>query len=114
MTEIGQMAGALLLVLSSLFGGVFFLRRLAPHIMQRYQTAEALQHLGLLTLTPQCSVALVRARQDILVLGLTPQTVTLLTKATESASLDGREIAKRGESEKGKTEQLTRREGEAA
>jgi flagellar biogenesis protein FliO len=44
------------------------------------QRAGRLQHLGFLSLTPQCSVALVRIEREILVLGVTPHAVTLLTK----------------------------------
>ncbi|MBI3304281.1 MAG: flagellar biosynthetic protein FliO [Deltaproteobacteria bacterium] len=83
MTEVGQVIGALALVLAGMVGVALLIRRFLPQLGSRYRPAGPLQHLGLLALTPQCSVALVRAGQETLVLGLTPHAVTLLTKAGE-------------------------------
>jgi flagellar biogenesis protein FliO len=55
-------------------------RRLLPLCGQSQRPESPLRHLGTLPLTPPCSVALVRAGQETLVLGLTSQSVTLLTK----------------------------------
>ncbi len=46
----------------------------------------SLQHLGSLPLTAQSSVALVRVYDETLVLGITSQTVTLLTKTAGHSS----------------------------
>jgi flagellar biogenesis protein FliO len=88
MLEIGQMIGALLVVLCSFLGIALLARRFMPQLVQRYQPGGALQQLGLLTLTPHCSVALIRAGQETLVLGLTPQAVTLLAKTHEEGMGD--------------------------
>jgi flagellar biogenesis protein FliO len=80
MNEPGTVIGALGLALIGLLGVIAIVRRFAPQLGQRLQGAGRLQHLGLLSLTPQCSVALVQIGREILVLGLTPHTVTLLTK----------------------------------
>ena len=80
MNEPGTVIGMLALILVGLFGVVAIVRRFAPQLGQRLQRAGRLQQLGFLSLTPQCSVALVRIEREILVLGLTPHTVTLLTK----------------------------------
>ena len=81
MIEPGTLIGALTLVLIGMGGVVVLLRRFAPQLGRRLQLADRLQHQGLLSLTPQCSVALVRVGQETLVLGVTPHAVTLLTKA---------------------------------
>ena len=46
----------------------------------------SLQHIGTLPLTAQSSLALVRVYNETLVLGITPQSVTLLTKASAQTS----------------------------
>lgn len=46
----------------------------------------SLQHLGSLPLTAQASLALVRVYNETLVLGITSQSVTLLTKAANHDS----------------------------
>jgi flagellar biogenesis protein FliO len=93
MNEPGTVIGALGLVLIGLLGVVAFVRRFAPQLGQRLQRAGRLQHLGVLSLTPQCSVALVRIEREILVLGLTPHAVTLLTKTYD---LDAKEEEHKG------------------
>ncbi len=69
----------------ALFGVVFLIRRGLPFVRTRYQTRGELQQLDVLALTPQCSVALVQADQDVLVLGLTAQSVILLTRTPAKA-----------------------------
>lgn len=81
MIEPGTIIGTLALVLVAMGGVIVLLRRLAPQLGRRLQLASRLQHQGLLSLAPQCSVALVRVGQETLVLGVTPHAVTLLTKA---------------------------------
>ena len=83
MIELGTMIGTLTLALIGMGGVIALLRRWAPQLRQRLQLADRLQHQGLLSLTPQCSVALVRVGQETLVLGVTPHSVTLLMKAQE-------------------------------
>jgi flagellar biogenesis protein FliO len=61
---------------------------------RRSTAGAALQHLGTLPLTTQSSLALVRVYKETLVLAITPQSVTLLTKAADNeisapASADG-------------------------
>lgn len=75
-------------MLIGLLGVVAIARRFAPQLGRRLQRAGRLQHLGLLSLTPQCSVALVRIGQETLVLGLTPHAVTLLTKTHTTDAKD--------------------------
>jgi flagellar biogenesis protein FliO len=55
--------------------------RVAPLLAQKGRTDRLLKHLGTLSLTPQCSVALVRVGRETLVLGVTPQSVSLLARA---------------------------------
>jgi len=74
------MLGALVVVLIGVIGVTILVRRFAPQLGRRFQLAGRLQHLGFLSLTPQSSVALIRIGQEMLVLGVTPHTVTLLTK----------------------------------
>lgn len=88
MHEPESLMGVLGLLLISLLGVVAIVRRFAPQLGQRFHRAGRLKHLGCLSLTPQCSVALVRIGREILVLGLTPQAVTLLTKTHESDAKD--------------------------
>jgi flagellar biogenesis protein FliO len=83
MIAMGQFVGPLVLVLAGMIAVAILARRFLPTLGRPYRAEGSLQRLGLLALTPQCSVALVRAGQDTLVLGLTPQSVTLLTKAGE-------------------------------
>jgi flagellar biogenesis protein FliO len=61
-------------------GFAAFLRRIIPALARRSAVAGALEHLGSLPLTAQSSLALVRLNQETLLLGITPQGITLLTK----------------------------------
>lgn len=80
MAETGFSGVLLALALIGLLGAILAAQRFLPRLGQRLQSMGNLQSLGVLTLTPQCSVAMIRAGQETLVLGLTPQAVTLLTK----------------------------------
>jgi flagellar biogenesis protein FliO len=80
MAEFGSMMSALALVVATVFGVALLVRYFLPVFAQRSGGEGPLQRLGLLALTPQCSVALVRVGQETLVLGLTAHSMTLLTK----------------------------------
>jgi flagellar biogenesis protein FliO len=54
--------------------------RLIPVLSHRASVGGVLEHLGPLPLTAQSSLALVRLQDETLLLGITPQSVTLLTK----------------------------------
>lgn len=82
-TETVRMMGTLSLVLAGIVSLAVIARRFLPLLGQKYQPESPLKHLSTLALTPQCSIALVRAGQETLVLGLTSHSVTLLTKASE-------------------------------
>lgn len=81
MTTVGLVLGGLVFI-------AILARRLQPLLAQRGGSKGALKHLGTLALTPQCSVSLVQVGKETLVLGLTPQNVSLLAKAN---ALDGQE-----------------------
>ena len=61
----------------------FFLRWLS--LPARRATAHSLQLLESVPLTPQASVALVRFESENLVLGVTPQSITVLAKGAAAA-----------------------------
>jgi flagellar biogenesis protein FliO len=61
-------------------GFAAFLRRMIPAFGRRSAVGGALEHLGSLPLTAQSSLALVRLHEETLLLGITPQGITLLTK----------------------------------
>ena len=58
-------------------------RRLWQALSRRSASHGALEHLGSLPLTAQSSLALVRLNKETLLLGVTPQGITLLTKNRE-------------------------------
>ena len=60
------------------------LRRLMPTFGRRISAGGALEHLASLPLTAQSSLALVRLHKETLLLGITPQSITLLTKGQEN------------------------------
>ena len=64
------------------------LRRLLSPLGRHAKTAGALEHLASLPLTAQSSLALVRLHKETLLLGITPQSVTLLTKGHDDALAD--------------------------
>jgi flagellar biogenesis protein FliO len=57
-----------------------FIRRIVPALARRSAVAGALEHLASLPLTAHSSLALVRLNKQTLLLGITPQGITLLTK----------------------------------
>jgi len=59
-------------------------RRLLQALSRRSPMRGSLEHLGSLPLTAQSSLALVRLNRETLLLGITPQGITLLTKRTET------------------------------
>ena len=61
------------------------LQRLVPALRRRGNLGNALEHLGSLPLTAQSSLALVRLQDETLLLGITPQSITLLTKVSAVA-----------------------------
>lgn len=60
------------------------LSRLIPSLGRRASAGGALEHLGALPLTTQCSLALIRLHDETLLLGITAQSVTLLTRRRET------------------------------
>ncbi len=70
-------------VIAGMVALAFVARRYLPLLGKNFRPRGSLKQLGILALTPQCSVALVQAGEETLVLGLTPHNVTLLTKAGE-------------------------------
>jgi flagellar biogenesis protein FliO len=59
--------------------GAFF-HWLMPALSRQRTIGNALVHLGTLPLTAQSSLSLVRLHDETLLLGITPQNITLLTK----------------------------------
>jgi flagellar biogenesis protein FliO len=59
--------------------GTFF-QWLIPALSPRRSISNALVHLGTLPLTAQSSLSLVRLHDETLLLGITPQSITLLSK----------------------------------
>lgn len=55
-------------------------QRIVPALRRRAVAGNALEHLGSLPLTAQSSLALVRLHGETLLLGVTAQSITLLTK----------------------------------
>ncbi len=90
------------------------MQRLLPRLKQRVQAAGRLQMLGLLALTPQCSVALVQAGRETLVLGVTTQTVTLLMKTGQLASAETQPTEHEALSSSGEEETLPFRQATRA
>ena len=74
---------SLAFVIAGMVGLAFVARRYLPLLGKKFRPRGPLKQLGVLALTPQCSVALVQAGEETLVLGLTPHNVTLLAKAGE-------------------------------
>jgi len=68
-----------------LSGYAALLQRLVPALRRRGNLGNALEHLGSLPLTAQSSLALVRLQDETLLLGITPQSITLLTKVNAVA-----------------------------
>lgn len=60
------------------------LSRLIPSLGPRASAGGALEHLGALPLTTQSSLALIRLHDETLLLGITAQSVTLLTRRRQT------------------------------
>lgn len=60
-------------------------QRLIPSLARRKGAAHHLEHLETLPLTANSSVALIRAGKETLLLGITPQGISLLAKNPASA-----------------------------
>lgn len=87
MTEFFFSGQGMVLLLVGLIAGSYVIQKFVLQFGQRFRAAEYIKPLGLLTLTPQCSVAVVRAGRETLVLGLTPHAVTLLTKTPDEGAV---------------------------
>jgi len=81
MTEVGQVASTYIGMILVIAGLAFVACRVGRLVRARQHADSILTHHSTLTLTPQCSVAVVRTTQEELILGLTAQQVTLLTRA---------------------------------
>jgi flagellar biogenesis protein FliO len=55
-------------------------RRFFMRLLRKSCLDNVLEHMGSLPLTAQSSLALVRVREEALLLGITPQTITVLTR----------------------------------
>lgn len=62
-----------------------FVQRLMPALGKRPSIGAALEHLGTMPLTAQSSLALVRLHGETLLLGITPQNISLLAKGGDGA-----------------------------
>lgn len=65
--------------------GAFF-HWLIPALSRQRTIGNALVHLGTLPLTAQCCLSLVRLHDETLLLGITPQNITVLTKTHNDPS----------------------------
>jgi flagellar biogenesis protein FliO len=72
-------ATLVLMVLGAVVVAVFS-KRLRPFFNARPGRRDLPRHLGTLMLNPKCSVAMIQAGQQTLLLGLTASNVTLLAK----------------------------------
>ena len=86
MNDIGQFANASIGILIVMGGLYFAVSRMAGWLRMRQPTEQILTRHSTLVLTPQCSIAVVRTVQEELVLGLTAQHVSLLTKTPLAAT----------------------------
>lgn len=78
--------------LGSLAGWTLILQRFLPALRRNGSGERALEHLDSLTLTAQSSLALVRWRDQTLLLGVTPQGISLLIQ-DEKPNQSVRQIA---------------------
>lgn len=60
------------------------LQRFMPALGRRGNLAGVLEHLGTLPLTAQSSLAVVKLHDETLLLGITPQNITLLAKGNDA------------------------------
>jgi len=96
---------------SAIAGLAAFIRRIVPALARRSAVAGSLEHLGSLPLTAHSSLALVRLNKQTLLLGITPQGITLLTKGGVQAGSARRGCSKStpARSERRIPEELTER-----
>jgi flagellar biogenesis protein FliO len=73
---------------SAISGLAMLLQRMIPALARRKPAGRLLEYLESLPLTAQSSLALVRLREETLLLGITPQSITLLAKDVEMPSQD--------------------------
>ncbi len=66
------------------WGAMF--QRMLPNLRRRSALDGALEHLGNVPLTAHASLALVRLYDDTLLLGVTPQSITLLSKGVDPSA----------------------------
>jgi flagellar biogenesis protein FliO len=62
------------------------MQRFLPVLNRRASVGGMLEHLGTMPLTAQSSLALVRLQGETLLLGITPQTITVLTKGNAAST----------------------------
>ncbi|MCS6924372.1 MAG: flagellar biosynthetic protein FliO [Candidatus Binatia bacterium] len=84
----GQTIASVALLLMSVVACGLVVRRCRQWSGRGAAVGHSLQHLGTVALTPSCSVALVQVGRETLVLGLTSQSVTLLTTLVQRAATD--------------------------
>jgi flagellar biogenesis protein FliO len=78
------------------------LRRMIPALTRRSAVGGALEHLGSLPLNAHSSLALVRLDKETLLLGITPQGITLLAKGGAVTGSARRMSAKKNASAAGR------------
>jgi flagellar biogenesis protein FliO len=71
---------------SGLQGLGALIQRFLPGLGRRGNLAGTLEHLGTMPLTAQSSLALVKLHDETLLLGITPQSITLLAKGNQSTA----------------------------
>jgi flagellar biogenesis protein FliO len=69
-----------------LSGLAALIQRFMPALGRRGSVGGMLEHLGTMPLTAQSSLALVRLNGETLLLGITPQNISLLTKGSDPAA----------------------------
>jgi flagellar biogenesis protein FliO len=79
-----------------------FFQRCMPVLGRRGNLAGVVEHLGTMPLTAQSSLALVKLRDEMLLLGITPQNITLLAKGDVLARHES--TADRAPAQKGSVE----------
>jgi flagellar biogenesis protein FliO len=71
---------------SGFSGLAALIQRFVPGLGRRGSVGGMLEHLGTMPLTAQSSLALVRLNGETLLLGVTPQNISLLTKGSDPAA----------------------------
>jgi len=70
-----------------------FSRRLGSFFQPKAARRELPRHIGSLMSNPKCSVALVQAGEETLLLGVTASSVTLLTKLAATSEATAEEVS---------------------